>query len=94
MPDTNKLILQLESAILSAAALLHGLGSVLLVVSVKVEGHLVYRFIESGSYCGVMHNGNAFPRSDGLYRIYTAEDIEMCTKEKPQGINTQSHSVC
>ena len=67
------------------------MGSVLLIVSVEVEGHLIYRFLESENYFGVMHNGNAFPKSDGLYCIYTAGDIDLYAEEKPQGIN--GHSV-
>ena len=85
MPHTNKLIHQLETAVLSAAALLQDMGCVLLVVSVQLGGHHIYRFIESGKYFGVMHNGNAFPRSDGLYRLFTAEDIELCAQDKVQG---------
>ena len=53
---TNKKLVELENAVFSAAALLtNGLGHILLVVAIKFDGQMIYRFIESGRYVGVMH---------------------------------------
>ena len=81
---TNKKLVELENAVLSAAALLtNGHGHILLVVSIKFDGQIIYRFIESGRYVGVMHNSGAFPQADGLYRVYTPEDVELYSRDKP-----------
>ena len=79
---TNKKLVELENAVFSAAALLtNDLGHILLVVAIKFDGQMIYRFIESGRYVGVMHD--AFPQADGLYRVYTPEDVELYSRHKP-----------
>ena len=81
---TNKKLVELENAVFSVAALLtNGLGHILLVVAIKFDGQMIYRFIESGRYVGVMHNSDAFPQADDLYRVYTPEDVELYSRDKP-----------
>ena len=56
---------------------------ILLVVAIKFDGQIIYHFIESGRYVGVIHNSDAFPQADGLYCVYTPEDVELYSRNKP-----------
>ena len=61
------------------------IGHTILDISIKLNGGHLYRFfLESGGYIGFMHNSSATALLDvdGLYKIYTPEDIAAYAEEK------------
>ena len=79
----NKKLIQLENTMLKIASEMK-IGHTILVISIKLNGDQFYRFLESGGYIGFMHNSSATALldADGLYRIYTPEDIAAYAEEK------------